>query len=54
VTDRARLGVPVALSIWWKKLSPDGKNVNEVVSQALTDLGGGATFYDCLVDVEKV
>jgi anaerobic selenocysteine-containing dehydrogenase len=54
VTERARAGVPVALSIWWKKLSPDGKNVNEVCSQALTDLGGGATFYDCLVQVEKV
>jgi anaerobic selenocysteine-containing dehydrogenase len=52
VTDRARPGVPVALSIWWKKLAPDGKNVNEVSSQALTDLGGGATFYDCLVQVE--
>jgi anaerobic selenocysteine-containing dehydrogenase len=54
VTARARPGVPVALSIWWKKLSPDGKNVNEVTSQALTDLGNGATFYDCLVQVEHV
>jgi anaerobic selenocysteine-containing dehydrogenase len=54
VTERARPGVPVALSIWWKKLSPDGKNVNEVTGQALTDLGGGATFYDCLVQVESV
>jgi anaerobic selenocysteine-containing dehydrogenase len=54
VTERARPGVPVALSIWWKKLAPDGKNVNEVTGQALTDLGGGATFYDCLVDVQAV
>lgn len=54
VTERARPGVPVALSIWWKKLAPDGKNVNEVTGQALTDLGGGATFYDCLVEVEAV
>jgi anaerobic selenocysteine-containing dehydrogenase len=53
VTDRARVGVPVALSIWWKKLAPDGKNVNEVTGQALTDLGNGATFYDCLVQVEN-
>jgi anaerobic selenocysteine-containing dehydrogenase len=51
VTERARPGVVVALSIWWKKLAGDGKNANEVTGQALTDLGGGATFYDCLVQV---
>lgn len=54
VTDRARTGVVVGLSIWWKKLSPDGCNANQVTSQALTDLGGSATFYDCLVEVEGV
>jgi hypothetical protein len=25
-----------------------------VTSQALTDLGGSATFYDCLVEVEQM
>jgi anaerobic selenocysteine-containing dehydrogenase len=54
VSEKARPGVVVALSVWWKKLSPDGRNANEVTSQALTDLGGGATFYDCLVQVNKV
>ena len=44
----------VGLSIWWKKLAPDGRNANQVTSQALTDLGGAATFYDCLVEVERV
>ncbi|MEM5313905.1 molybdopterin oxidoreductase family protein [Paraburkholderia sp. JHI869] len=53
VTDRARTGLVVGLSIWWKKLAPDGRNANEVTSQALTDLGGSATFYDCLVEVER-
>jgi anaerobic selenocysteine-containing dehydrogenase len=51
VSDAARSGVVVALSVWWKKLSGDGANANDVTSQALTDLGRGATFYDCLVDV---
>ena len=51
VTDRARPGVVVALSIWWKKLTPDGRNANELTSAALTDMGGGPTFYDCLVEV---
>jgi anaerobic selenocysteine-containing dehydrogenase len=54
VTERAREGVVVGLSIWWKKLAPDGRNANQVTSQALTDLGGSATFYDCLVEVERV
>jgi anaerobic selenocysteine-containing dehydrogenase len=54
VTEKARPGVVVALSIWWKKLSPDGRNANEVTSQALTDLGAGATFYDALVEVERI
>jgi anaerobic selenocysteine-containing dehydrogenase len=53
VTDRARPGVAVAPSIWWQKLSPDGRNANAVTSQALTDLGQGATFYDCLVEVAR-
>ncbi|ABO53534.1 molybdopterin oxidoreductase family protein [Burkholderia sp. SIMBA_043] len=54
VTDRARAGLVVGLSIWWKKLSADGRNANEVTSQALTDLGNSATFYDCLVEVERI
>ncbi|MEO5761098.1 MAG: molybdopterin oxidoreductase family protein [Vicinamibacteria bacterium] len=52
VSDAARLGVVVGLSIWWAKLCPGGSNANAVTGQALTDLGGGATFYDVLVDVE--
>jgi anaerobic selenocysteine-containing dehydrogenase len=40
--------------VWWKKLTADKRNANEVTAQALTDLGGGATFYDCLVEVERV
>jgi len=51
VGERARSGLVVALSIWWKKLAPDGRNANELTSQRLTDLGRAATFYDCLVEV---
>lgn len=53
VSDKARQGLVVGLSIWWKKLADDGKNANEVTSQRLTDMGGGPTFYDTLVQVEK-
>ncbi len=51
ITERIRPGVVMAYSIWWKKMGRDGKNCNEVASQALTDLGNAATFYDCLVEV---
>jgi anaerobic selenocysteine-containing dehydrogenase len=51
VTDRARAGCVVALSIWWKKLTADRRNANELTSQALTDIGRAPTFYDCLVEV---
>jgi anaerobic selenocysteine-containing dehydrogenase len=53
VTPKARAGLVVGLSIWWKKLSSDGKNANEVTSQRLTDMGRAPTFYDTLVQVEK-
>lgn len=54
VSDRTRSGVVVAPSIWWCKLSPDGRNINQLTSQAVTDMGEGATFYDTLVEIEPV
>jgi anaerobic selenocysteine-containing dehydrogenase len=54
ITDRVKPGVAVALSIWWNKLSPGRANVNQTVSQELTDIGGGATFFDNLVEVAKL
>jgi anaerobic selenocysteine-containing dehydrogenase len=55
VSDRARRGVVVALSVWWKKLSRDGKNANELTSSdTLTDMGRAPIFYDCLVEVEPL
>jgi len=54
VNDKPRRGVVVAPSLWWRKHSPDGRNANSLTSQRVADLGGGATFYDCLVQVERV
>jgi anaerobic selenocysteine-containing dehydrogenase len=54
VNDRPRPGVVVAPSVWWKKHSPDGGNANNLTAQRTADLGGGATFYDCTVSVERV
>ena len=54
VSDAARRGLVVGLSIWWAKMCPGGRNANAVTSQELADMGGGATFYDVLVEVEPV
>ncbi|RCX10170.1 molybdopterin-containing oxidoreductase family protein [Extensimonas vulgaris] len=54
LSTRARPGVVHGLGIWWRKDGLNGTNVNELTSQALTDLGAGPTFYDCLVEVEAV
>ena len=51
VGTRARPGVVNAVGLWWRKLSPDGRNVNVLTHQQLTDLGRAPSFYDCLVEV---
>ncbi len=51
VSDAARPGLVVGLSVWWAKMCPGGRNANAVTSQELTDMGEGATFYDVLVEV---
>ena len=53
VDGEVRSGVVSAPSVRWNKLSPDGRNVNALTSDRLTDLGGGPVFYSCLVEVEK-
>lgn len=52
VGDTVQPGVVVSFGIWWNRYTPDGVNVNTVTSTKLTDQGGGATFYDNLVEVE--
>ena len=54
VNGKPRAGVVVAPSVWWKKYAPDRGNANNLTSQRTADLGGGATFYDCRVQVERV
>lgn len=51
ITDRARPGVVVGLGVWWRKFGIAGTNANELTHQRLTDIGRGASFYDCLVEV---
>jgi anaerobic selenocysteine-containing dehydrogenase len=54
VNGKPRRGVVVAPSLWWKKFSADRRNANELTAQRTADLGGAATFYDCLVEVQRI
>ncbi len=51
LTGAVRPGVAVATGLYWNKLVPGGGNANSTTSTALTDMGGGATFFDNLVEV---
>jgi anaerobic selenocysteine-containing dehydrogenase len=52
VGTMVKAGVVVTEGLWWTQYTPDGVNCNSTTSSRLTDLGGGATFYDNLVQVE--
>ena len=55
LTARVNGSVPpgvVAARLDWAKLSPQGRNINVLTSDRLTDMGAGATFYSVLVEVE--
>jgi anaerobic selenocysteine-containing dehydrogenase len=46
-------GVVRAPAVRWARRAPDGRSANVLTSEKLTDIGGGPTFYSCLVEVEK-
>jgi len=51
VGESVRPGVVASLGLWWGRYTQDGANCNSTTSTALTDMGGGATFFDNLVEV---
>lgn len=54
VTTDAREGVVISVGLWWAKLAPDRRGLNELTSQKLTDLGAGSLFGNPVVRVEPV
>ncbi len=46
-------GVARAPAVRWNKSAEDSLNVNVLTSDRLADMGGGPTFYSCLVQVER-
>jgi anaerobic selenocysteine-containing dehydrogenase len=53
VDGKVRSGVVRAPSVRWAKGSPNGRGINALTPDRLTDIGGGPVFYSCLVQVEK-
>jgi anaerobic selenocysteine-containing dehydrogenase len=51
LADTVKPGVVVSLGLWWRKYTDDGANCNTTTATAPTDYGGGATFFDNLVEV---
>jgi anaerobic selenocysteine-containing dehydrogenase len=54
LTDAVRKGTAVSTGIYWNKCVSGHANVNSTTSSALTDMGGGATFFDNLVQVRAL
>jgi anaerobic selenocysteine-containing dehydrogenase len=54
IGETVKAGVVVTQGIWWNKYTSDGVNCNTTTSSRLTDLGGGATFFDNLVEVAPI
>jgi anaerobic selenocysteine-containing dehydrogenase len=54
IGDKVRPGVVSMPSGWWASLSPSGSSANALTPDGLSDLGGGASFHDALVQVERV
>lgn len=53
VSEDVKPGVIHTPSVPWNKSSIQGFGLNRLTSERLTDLGNGATFYGCLVEVES-
>lgn len=54
VTHKVPSGVVVAEGVWNLSQGFNGRTVNTLTSQRLTDRAGGSTFYDTKVDVRPV
>jgi anaerobic selenocysteine-containing dehydrogenase len=51
VNGDVKAGVVRARSLGWAKTAQDRCGINHLTSDRLTDMGGGPTFYSCLVEV---
>lgn len=52
VVDSVLPGVVASTGLWWPRYVPDG-GVNRLTPSRLADMGGGATFFSNLVEIER-
>ena len=53
IAAKVQRGVVRVPSVRWAKKAGDRQSVNVLTPERLTDIGAGAVFYSCLVEVEK-
>jgi anaerobic selenocysteine-containing dehydrogenase len=51
LSDAVQPGVLRARTMRWNQSSMGQRGVNQLTAERLTDIGGGPTFYSCLVEV---
>ena len=51
ISEATREGTVTALGLWWPKLSPDKKGLNDLTHERLTDIGEGSMFGDVVVNI---
>ena len=54
VTTDTNKGTLVAEGTWWPSHGLEGRGINLLTSNRLTDLGGGSTFHDNRVELKKI
>jgi len=53
ITEHTGIGVVVAEGLYWPRFMPGGLGINQLTSQALTDMGQGCAFHCNLVEVAR-
>jgi anaerobic selenocysteine-containing dehydrogenase len=53
IAPKVHRGVVRVPAVRWAKKAGDAQTENALTAERLTDIGGGAVFYSCLVEVEK-
>jgi anaerobic selenocysteine-containing dehydrogenase len=54
VTNASSPGVVIVEGTWWSRKGQDGQGINALTSERLTDIGGGSTFHDVPIRIERL
>ena len=54
ITDKTQQGLLVAEGIYWQTEASKHTGINDLTSQATTDVGEGGTFHESRVAIRKI